>query len=162
MVPNRGQSSYRLLWTWAGLIALAIIMSSVHAGRAQQRPDLRQALSASNASSATSESLDGRGLSSRYPLYVDVDCKSGCRDDEQKSWWNRLWADPTATFTGTLSLLTLALVITGAIQGVLIVRAERLTRAALRISARQARASSKAAEAAIGVYRRGRRTPLAG
>lgn len=92
------------------------------------------------------------GSSASRRLYVAAQCDHGCGyAEDDKGWREKFWTDPTATFTGALAILTLALVVVGTVQSTLILRAEKLTRKALKSSRRQAKAARKAANAAIAI-----------
>lgn len=41
---------------------------------------------------------------------------ANCDNEPEPSWWNKLWTDPVATFTGALFLATAALIVTGIVQ----------------------------------------------
>lgn len=76
------------------------------------------------------------------PIYAKVSCEHGCGYfEDDRSWLQRLWTDPVATFTAALAILTFGLVGAGAWQGYLILRAEKLTRSALLNSQKATRAA---------------------
>lgn len=53
---------------------------------------------------------------------------TGSDEKPEKGWWDKIWTDPNATFSGTVALFTLALVIVGAWQGIQLKRTVVATR----------------------------------